>query len=113
MMHKPNQQRDDVLRRLLKTPPTPHKPLGNRKKADDDGVMLHPIIEQIWTTGVAPKLVREIGVRAAEEGWEAARERAKQLASKFEVHDFMYGEDYFYAWGRDKDGKEVHRFIVK
>jgi hypothetical protein len=42
MADKPNQDRDDVLRRLLKTPPKPHKPHTKRQRAEDDA-----LIEQI------------------------------------------------------------------
>ena len=75
--------------------------------------MLHPIIEEIWTTGTHPKLIRRVGVRAAEDGWEAAYDRAKLLASEFaEQHGFLHDEQYSFGWAREKDSDVTHRFIV-
>jgi hypothetical protein len=75
--------------------------------------MLRAIVEEVWTTGVDPKFVRNLGVRNAVDGFEAARDRAIKLAARFAVHDVFYDERHFYAWGRNKAGKEVHRFIVR
>jgi hypothetical protein len=75
--------------------------------------MMRSISEEIWTTGVDSKLVRQMGIRAAADGWEAAYERAKELASKFEIHNFEHDEQRSYAWGRNKDDGVVHLFVVR
>jgi hypothetical protein len=75
--------------------------------------MLHPIIEEIWTAGTAPQLAGRMRVKDARYGWEAAYERARELAARFDESDFVHGEQFSYAWGRNKDSDRTHRFVVK
>jgi hypothetical protein len=75
--------------------------------------MLHPIIEEVWTAERCPRPIRRARIKDARDGWSAACERAKELAASFDESDFVHGEQYSYAWGRDKDARETYRFIVR
>ena len=75
--------------------------------------MLHPIIEEVWTSGVDPKPVRRPRMKDARDGRGAAYERARELAANFDEFDFVHGEQYSYAWGRNKNSRETYRFIVR
>jgi hypothetical protein len=75
--------------------------------------MLHPIIEEVWTTEADPRPVRRPRMKDARDGRDAAYERAKELAADFDESDFVHGEHYSYAWGRNKNSRETYRFIVK
>jgi hypothetical protein len=75
--------------------------------------MLHPIVEEVWTTGVEPKMKRRVRVKDAKYGWDAAYERARELAARYDESDFVHGEQYSYAWGRNKNSHKIHRFVVR
>jgi hypothetical protein len=76
-------------------------------------MMLHPIIEEVWTSGTDPKPVRRPRIKDARDGWNAAYERAMELAASFDESDFVHGERYSYAWGRNRDARETYRYVVK
>jgi len=75
--------------------------------------MLHPIIEEVWTTGLNPRPTRLARIKDARVGWDAAYDRARELAAEFDESDFVHGEQHSYAWGRNRNSGETHRFIVK
>jgi hypothetical protein len=74
--------------------------------------MLHPIVEEILT-GADPKLAKRSRIKDARYGWEAAYERAQELAASFDEWGFVHGERYSYAWGRNKNSEQTHRFVVR
>ena len=75
--------------------------------------MLHPIIEEVWTAGIDPRPLRRARIKDARDGRQAAYQRAKELAAGFDESDFVHGERYSYAWGRNKNATETYRFIVR
>ena len=75
--------------------------------------MLHPIIEEVWTDDVDPRPVRRARIKDARDGRQAAFQRARELAAGFDESDFVHGERYSYAWGRNKNSVETYRFIVR
>jgi hypothetical protein len=75
--------------------------------------MLHPIIEEVWTADLEPRPMRLARIKDARVGWDAAYDRARELAAEFDESDFVHGEAYSYAWGRNRNSAEIHRFIVK
>jgi hypothetical protein len=75
--------------------------------------MLHPIIEEVWTAGREPRPLRLARIKDARDGRQAAYQRAKELAAGFDESDFVHGESYSYAWGRNRNSAETYRFIVR
>jgi len=75
--------------------------------------MLHPIIEEVWSAEADPRPKRRARIKDARYGWEAAYQRARELAADFDESDFVHGERYSYAWGRNRDSEETYRFIVR
>jgi hypothetical protein len=76
--------------------------------------MIHVIFEEVWSTPHGTIEGTQIGPRKLLDAKPTRAEAelyAQALASKFHHHNFNGENDYW--WGREKDGAEVHRFIVR
>jgi hypothetical protein len=76
--------------------------------------MVHVIIEQSWSTPNGNVEGQPLTPPRMIDPWPASREeaelRATALSKEFHHHGYNAGGDYW--WGREKDGPQVHRFVV-
>jgi len=79
--------------------------------------MVHVIIEQSWSTPTGEGNGQRLGpprLVGTEPSREEAELRAIALASAFHHHNYNgEGDGHSYWWGREENGHEVHRFVVR
>jgi len=76
--------------------------------------MMHVIIRQSWSTPVDTVEGQQLGADILADPKPSRAEAelcAYELARKFRYYD--YNEVDSYWWGRENEGHEVHRFLVR